>query len=848
MFQPLQIETFNRRFLLVAGAVGLLLFPSGRLLQAGGVQTPSGISGIAASEVQNRQKRVEAAQTLFTSASKAYADQSYAEAMDYYKAAFETLPDVPAMAAQRQIFFSRYQSAAFRYAQTLADDGRWGECEQTLDQIVKLADESGIPATEVNPEVRKMLKELREHDDRYNQAISPRHIRDAAQVNTKLIIAKGYRELGDYDRAERTYNEVLRLDPYNTAARRGMEEMEQLRLDYYSAAYSHTRAKKVAEVAAGWETPIAPLLDEIGTDMVGAEVAVGKNVSIEKKLKEIMIPSLEFQGATLRDVVDYLGQKAQELDSSESDPVKRGVNFVIDTGGGATDPASSVINIKLANIPLGVALNYAVSQVGLTYRVEGVAVRILSPTAAASSNLSTRVWREIPPGFLSGGGEAGGAEPTSPANPFDNSSKPEGGVLIKRVTAQQFLEGRGVKFEAGASANFIAATNTLIVQNTGEQLLLIDNIVQSARETVTKQVEIHIRIVSVGAEDLRQVGLDFLLGQSNMGSSARAFFGGGVDGNGGLGTNSLDFPFVGPGGKPVGTYPVTGALRTGDIGGGDSLDSVIMRNSPTPSTAKAPGILSVAGVFTDPQFQMVLRALDQMKGTDMLTDTHIVVRPGVKATIEQVREFIYPTEYDPPEIPNQFDGVSTGGVFPVTPATPTAFETRKLGLTLEVEPTVAADNKTVSLNVLTDVTDFSGFINYGTPITSGSSLTGTTTVLTENAILMPVFDVIREAANPVVWDGQTVAIGGFHGESITATEDKIPYLGDLPVLGRAFRSKTNQAKKKALTIFVSVRLIDPGGNPINRTQEDELPPAVTTRAPVPRSEFASGPPPVVQAK
>jgi general secretion pathway protein D len=241
-----------------------------------------------------------------------------------------------------------------------------------------------------------------------------------------------------------------------------------------------------------------------------------------------------------------------------------------------------------------------------------------------------------------------------------------------------------------------------------------------------------------------------------------------------------------------------------------------------------------------------------MKGSDLLSDSHVVVKPGQVAKIEQVREFIYPTEYDPPEIPNSFGVVQIGNTifvgenppeFPATPATPTAFETRKVGKVIEVEPTVSADNLTVSVNVLMDFSEFSGFINYGTPILNSNFLIdGRPSVVTPNEILMPVFDAIKETTNVLVWDGQTVAIGGFHGESITDSEDKIPYLGDLPVLGRAFRSSTSQSNKRALTIFITVRLIDPGGNPINLPVEDEAPELMTQSAPAPLGGIPAGPP------
>jgi general secretion pathway protein D len=160
--------------------------------------------------------------------------------------------------------------------------------------------------------------------------------------------------------------------------------------------------------------------------------------------------------------------------------------------------------------------------------------------------------------------------------------------------------------------------------------------------------------------------------------------------------------------------------------------------------------------------------------------------------------------------------------FPAVPATPTAFEMRRLGSVIEVEPTVSSNDREINVNILADFSDFVGFINYGTPIRNSvlRQNDGSPSVVTENRILMPVFDAIKETTNVTVWDGQTIAIGGYHGESITSSADKIPVMGDLPVIGRAFRSSTSDSTKRALLIFVSVKLVDPGGNPINLPAED----------------------------
>ena len=234
--------------------LALACFPPSMPLKAGpggaSANVPGGIAGVAAAEAQRRQQRVLAAQTLFTSGSRAHADKSYGEAMDYFKAAFETIPAVPAVADQREIFFQRYQESAYQYAVLLADEARWEESEKTLADILALAEAGRIDEEKVDRRVRTMLEDLRNHDDRYNMATTPRHLRNVSLVDSKLILAKGYLELGDYDRAERTYNEVLAVDPFNTAARRGLENVERHRMNYFDTALDHTRARKIAEVMA----------------------------------------------------------------------------------------------------------------------------------------------------------------------------------------------------------------------------------------------------------------------------------------------------------------------------------------------------------------------------------------------------------------------------------------------------------------------------------------------------------------------------------------------------------------------------------------------------------------------
>jgi hypothetical protein len=77
-----------------------------------------------------------------------------------------------------------------------------------------------------------------------------------------------------------------------------------------------------------------------------------------------------------------------------------------------------------------------------------------------------------------------------------------------------------------------------------------------------------------------------------------------------------------------------------------------------------------------------------------------------------------------------------------------------------------------------------------------------------------------------VWDGQTVVLGGLTADSVNSIKDKVPILGDLPYVGRLFRSESKNTQKKNLVIFVTPTIIDPAGNRMH--SDDEMPFAQTS--------------------
>ena len=143
----------------------------------------------------------------------------------------------------------------------------------------------------------------------------------------------------------------------------------------------------------------------------------------------------------------------------------------------------------------------------------------------------------------------------------------------------------------------------------------------------------------------------------------------------------------------------------------------------------------------------------------------------------------------------------------VNPTTTAAFAMRPVGFSMEGDPVIGPDGYTIDLNLVPQVVEFEGFINYGSPITASvtNPLTGISTnnVITPNVINQPIFSTRKVTTSVTIWDGMTISIGGLIREDVQKVQDKVPLLGDIPLVGRLFRSDVDQKLKKNLIIFVT---------------------------------------------
>ncbi len=811
----------RRRLMALAPLTCLLLSAS---LPAG----EPGSGGLAQAELHRRAANVEEAKKLLEQGDEAYLSRKWQDAATAYASARELIPDAPATRELRVAATERYVQAAVERSREQSRLGDVAGAGETIDAVL---DKAVAPN---HPSALAMRAEL---DDpiRTNPALDKEHISDVEEVRFLLYQAEGAYNLGDFDKARRIYESVLRTDPTNKAARRGLERTAQARADYSRAAQDSTRATMLAEVDAAWELPIHPAIDVPVDPELGVERT--STVYLSEKLDRIIIPTVNFEDVSIEEAVDFLRGQSIALDNLEADPARRGVNFVLNLGPVDSEAGAAVratrINLRLRNVPISQVLSYIGDITRTTYSPQDWAVVIQSADAAATEMVS-RTFR-VPPDFLSVGNTGGGE---SSSDPFGGGEQREG-LLSRRMTAEEVLKAQGVTFPEGASAHLNIANGTLQVRNTLANVQFIEQIVETMLSTEPALAIVEVKFIRVRETHHEELGFDTIISEIGLGGEGAApgsealFLTGGTQDP----ENFADMALA------SGEYfrrSVTSGNRSGaEAISSNSLDGLLQETGGfSPAAARAPGILGITKILDRGSVSTMMRGLSQKKGVDLAANPSVVVRDGQQASIRIVRELLYPTEYEPPELPNSvgsddvFVDFDTGDLFgggtpltPITPATPTSFDKREVGVLLDVLPTISADRNYIDLTIKPEVTDFDGFVNFGTPITSPSSSAidsvfnpGSRVVeLTPNEILMPVFSKLATPdLNITIQNGATIVIGGLLQDKIQKVDDKTPILGDIPFVGRLFRTSAYAPERTAVAIMVTVRVVDPSGREFGR--------------------------------
>jgi general secretion pathway protein D len=539
---------------------------------------------------------------------------------------------------------------------------------------------------------------------------------------------------------------------------------------------SRARDQLLEEVDEKWIRPY-------NQETVATPSEIEEDKELRQRLEQIFLPKVEFRQLPLSQVVEALSEVS--MTHSEDGT---GLNMVlIDPTG--QDP---LVSILLRRLSLRRVLDFVVESVAYEYDLQRDAV-VIRPSRGPGFGLETEFYPISRSTLIRLTGIPDTGEGVTMGDPFEETSPPEAPVAGSPGETEQalkgFLQRAGIPFEEIEGATLALADGQLIVTQTPRNHGKLRHLLRRYRKV--KQVEIEARFLEVEERNLEELGIEWNL--------------------------------VGEGTDRVGSTPQRSLASAFSVGEEESRLVIDRAGTEFPGLSQGPPILPITVDLAEeagPAFRysgelvggvdinVLVRALERQSGNDLLSAPKLTVLSGKTAQIVVAEEFRYPEMYgDTNAEVGMGDSTSGSAGVAITAGTPRSFTTRNVGVEMEVTPTVEEDNA-ISLRLRPMVTEFEGFVEYGG---TSVAIASDTTVTVPSGFYQPVFSIRKVQTEVTIWDGATVVMGGLTREHAVRLDDRVPLLGSLPILGRLFRSTGESTQKRNLLIFVTARLVGPGG-------------------------------------
>ena len=653
------------------------------------------------------------------------------------------------------------------------------------------------------------------------------------QLRELLMRAKVQFINGDLTGATETYRAIETRYSDNFEAKEMLKRISQMRQQESYLGYIKTRQEMLEEIEREWERP------KVFDRQIEKTQEVEEGPSnIEAKLKLIEIPGADFFNSPLSEAMTELQRQARLFDLTEPDPAKKGLNIIPLIG----EEEEPTVNIKLNSMPLGKMIEFITEMVGWTFDVRSDAVVIQKTGGSFKGRPLETEFYQMAPGTLqrltgsSGGGQAD-------ADPFADPGAGAGGGGDDGIQIRAFLENTGIPFIDAKGHKFAFDGFQMIITHERRFLDLIERILSKLDEESSKQVEIEAKFLEVQEGALDEISFDW---QYSWGNASPVYGPEGLPQVDSRGRYSRSYERVVSGNtRTLATaHSPTGTSRDTVISMPDNPDASMNLSNPLPNfpgkipigagvspltnfTSSQEGTIGGDGmIIGSSQASLMISALKRKQGTDLLSAPRVTVMDGQSATITVAQEFIYPIDYELPEPPQPPGGdaggnggitlVSAKPVFDVVNPPDEQPGFREVGVVLSVTPTIEKYNS-INLRLNPKVTEFDGFIEYGgnnAVIGSAGGGGSPPLIIQPSGALMPIFSVRKVDTQVSIFDGATVIIGGLTREEVKTVNDKIPVLGNLPLIGKLFQSNAESYQKRNLLIFVSASIVSKGGSPV----------------------------------
>lgn len=419
------------------------------------------------------------------------------------------------------------------------------------------------------------------------------------------------------------------------------------------------------------------------------------------------------------------------------------------------------VTIRLENVPWEKALEMVLRTYGYVFERVGNIIRVTTRENLAQEELITETfvleYIQL-------------AKKTEKETEGKSSQEEAGKELVDIVTTMLSERGR---------VKMVTQRNALVVTDTSAHVYRIGVVIKKLDQR-TQQAFVDSKVVKSQLDEGENLGIRWNL--ANMGFSSGA-------------SRPVTFPFFSARhGNKEQTLPLVEsffpAVSSTSSGTSATSSGQVIANSaearafpfPAPSVSNS---AFTFGTMDFTSFSALLSLLESKSNTKVVSNPRIVVLNNQTAKVKVGSEIPIPA----------FERNETTGSFVIT-----GFTFRDVGVVLNVTPhintaeEILVDLKPEVSSRSSDV-DFTGF-------------------------KAPSFDVTNASTQVLIRSGETIAIGGLMEDKLSISEQQIPYLGSLPVVGKLFRSKRQtegSSNRKVETLFfVTVTVVDTEGQPVGR--------------------------------
>jgi general secretion pathway protein D len=765
-------------------------------------------------ETVKREQSLQPLREAYEKSRKMVADGKNADACELLEKAYEAVPEClkdAALAAEVKMTLAKIDASL---AETASGQNHWPEARRRALSSLRYDPQNSKALAQLQKS-EEVLRRGTVGNEAVNPALTTKFFDRLNGVRAGLEEAQALRETGQLQKSEQRYEDVLEIDPFNQVATEGIKKIYEERALVAEKARDLSNLERKREVSEAWNNIYPKSSVSTGGIEIAGAMTASLAYALEKKMQKTVIPQVDFSAADLETIRRALISLSRTYDP---DAAKGGVNFVVSTD--VTNPQP--VTLRLRQTSLAEVVRYISQIAGVKARITDIGVTF-GPLVEKRPELNSQNFT-VSPSFFKGDdakdegstvvprggtGAGGGGNSTSDTGVGQNEQKK--------------LVALGVNFPPGAYAVYNQKTSQLKVVNNQEMLDMIGQLISAAEEQ-TLLIQVGVRLVEINQSDLDTITVNSTLGGSGINLLSPVPVG--LDsGSGGQtpsastqrGVNAQLNQIQGVGLLPNNT--LQSFLQSGVLAGTNQTSSYSLNTMDLGGT-----------ILNGMQFRTLIQAVSQKNSANVLANPSIILKRGQKGVIEVTQEFKYVKEFSDPKSSirtiqpiGQVGGnnQSVPGPETVIGSFPSAIsDPVPIGVKMGVKPDVTGDNSRVLLELEPSFVDFEGFINYGTQINSSYTQTyfdKAVTILTNN-IQQPVF-IRRDLTLPAVEvsDGYTLLLGGLLREDIQKIDEKVPIIGDIPIFGRAFQGKTEQAIKKNTLIFVTPRILDVSGQPLNPT-------------------------------